>query len=79
MHVHQGFWVWNRGRETFVPDDLRREFVNGLRNKFSETTYNLFTNNCNNFSDELAQFLTDSGIPVRGLSVTFHRGFVHLA
>ena len=52
-------------RETYVPDDVRRQFINDLRPKFSEATYNLFTNNCNNFSDELAQFLTGNGIPVR--------------
>ena len=52
-------------RETQIPDTVRREYVDELRSKYSEATYNLFTNNCNNFSDELAQFLTGSGIPVR--------------
>lgn len=29
----------------------------------SPTTYNLLSHNCNNFSDELAQFLCGKGIP----------------
>lgn len=55
-------------RETFVPEEVRREYIDDLRPKFSEVTYNLFTNNCNNFSDELAQFLTGTGIPVSALA-----------
>ena len=43
---------------------MRRDFIDGLRSKYSQSTYDLFNNNCNNFSDEVAQFLTGNSIPV---------------
>ncbi|KAK9806614.1 hypothetical protein WJX73_010142 [Symbiochloris irregularis] len=49
--------------ETFVPDEIRREFIADLRSKYSEATYDLFNNNCNNFADDLAQLLVGKGIP----------------
>lgn len=39
------------------------EFLNDIAPRFSPEKYNLFTNNCNNFSNECATFLTGSGIP----------------
>jgi hypothetical protein len=31
--------------------------------RFTEATYNLFSHNCNNFSDECCAFLLGQGIP----------------
>lgn len=39
------------------------EFLNDIAPRFAPEKYNLFTNNCNNFSNECAMFLTGSGIP----------------
>ena len=50
-------------RDTEVPDELLEDFLQEISSKFSALTYNLLTNNCNNFSDEMAQFLVGQGIP----------------
>ena len=39
------------------------EFLETVSAKYTQNTYDLFTNNCNNFSNEVANFLTGSGIP----------------
>jgi len=39
------------------------EFLNEITDKYSHLTYNLLTNNCNNFSDACVEFLTGSGLP----------------
>jgi thiol-disulfide isomerase/thioredoxin len=39
------------------------EFLNDIAPRFAPEKYNLFTNNCNNFSNECATFLTGTGIP----------------
>lgn len=54
-----------RCRETEVPDDMVLDFLADIYDRFNATTYNLLSNNCNNFSDEMAQFLVGEGIPVR--------------
>ena len=51
-------------RETEVTDDMIQDFLADIHDRFNATTYNLLSNNCNNFSDEMAQFLTGSTIPV---------------
>lgn len=45
------------GQETF------EEFLKTVESKYSSATYDIFTNNCNNFSDEAVKFLLGSGIP----------------
>jgi PPPDE putative peptidase domain len=52
-------------RITEVPPDMVQEFLVDLSERFNASTYNLLSNNCNNFSDEVAQFLVGQGIPVR--------------
>ena len=42
-----------------------QDFLVDVHERFNAQTYNLLTNNCNNFSNELATFLVGSGIPVR--------------
>ena len=52
-------------RETHIPADLREEFLSDMAAaKFSTGGYNLLENNCNNFSNDFASFLTGKGIPV---------------
>eukprot|EP00727_Mastigamoeba_balamuthi_P005635 m51a1_g1691 putative desumoylating isopeptidase 1-like (467) ;mRNA; r:467109-468652 len=48
---------------TFVPVELIRDFVDELRPRYTPMTYSLLSNNCNNFSSELVQFLTGSVLP----------------
>ena len=38
-------------------------FLQSISNQFTEATYDLINNNCNNFSDRVCNFLTGSGIP----------------
>jgi len=49
--------------ETFIPKDVFLEFLNDISPRYTATTYNLFENNCNNFSNEVSQFLTGKHIP----------------
>lgn len=49
--------------ETQVPKDLFLEFLEGVTVQFSFETYDLMSNNCNNFSNAAAEFLLGKGIP----------------
>ncbi|KAK6624173.1 hypothetical protein RUM44_011031 [Polyplax serrata] len=50
--------------ETFVPYALFNEYLQGLKeSSFTGTSYNLLNHNCNNFTDEVAQFLCGVRIP----------------
>ncbi|XP_058797781.1 uncharacterized protein LOC131667999 isoform X1 [Phymastichus coffea] len=50
--------------QTYLPYSVFYEYINGLgTTKFAPGTYNLFTHNCNNFSDEVSSFLVGTGIP----------------
>ncbi|XP_053209592.1 uncharacterized protein LOC128393417 isoform X3 [Panonychus citri] len=47
-----------------IPFVLFQEYINTLNStSFGVGTYDLFKHNCNNFSNEVAQFLTGNGIP----------------
>lgn len=48
---------------TQLPESIFLGFLQGINSKFTQETYDLFRNNCNNFTDECAQFLTGTGIP----------------
>ncbi|EIE22536.1 DUF862-domain-containing protein [Coccomyxa subellipsoidea C-169] len=48
---------------TQIPQEVLNDYVNELSQVFTPQAYNLFTNNCNNFSNELATFLTGQPIP----------------
>lgn len=39
------------------------DFLREINPKFTQETYDLFKNNCNNFTDECSSFLTGKGIP----------------
>ncbi|XP_034939352.1 uncharacterized protein [Chelonus insularis] len=50
--------------ETFLPYSVFLEYINGLgTSKFAPGTYHLLRLNCNNFSDEVSNFLVGCGIP----------------
>lgn len=48
---------------TQIPQDILEDYISELRQVYTPEAYNLFTNNCNNFSNELATFLTGQPIP----------------
>ncbi|XP_057215151.1 desumoylating isopeptidase 1b isoform X2 [Triplophysa rosa] len=48
---------------TEVPRDLFLEYLSSLSGSYSPEKYHLFEHNCNNFSSEVAQFLTGAKIP----------------
>ena len=54
---------------TAVSQERFQEFLREIAPRFSAATYNLFTRNCNHFSDECARFLVGRGIPERITSV----------
>ncbi|ELU08362.1 hypothetical protein CAPTEDRAFT_163285 [Capitella teleta] len=55
---------------TEIPQELMMTYLEELsRSSFRPECYNLFEHNCNNFSNELAQFLTGKGIPSHIISL----------
>eukprot|EP00898_Chlorokybus_atmophyticus_P001414 jgi/Chlat1/2273/Chrsp17S02576 len=48
---------------TNLPQEVFADFLEDLSLRFSPTSYSLLTNNCNNFTNEVAEFLTGNGIP----------------
>lgn len=48
---------------TAVTQEIFESFLVGLRVKYSASSYNILSNNCNHFSEEVCQFLTGTGIP----------------
>ena len=48
---------------TQVTEQAFHDFLAQISPRFTPETYDLFTNNCNNFSNEAATFLLGSGIP----------------
>lgn len=48
---------------TDIDDALLRDFLQDIQPRFNAQTYDLLSNNCNNFSEEVAQFLVGKSIP----------------
>lgn len=48
---------------THVPQDLFESYLEEIRPRYTAETYSLLTHNCNNFSNEVAQFLVGVSIP----------------
>jgi desumoylating isopeptidase 1 len=48
---------------TEIPEELFMEFLREISDRFTSMTYHVFKHNCNNFTDECANFLIGSGIP----------------
>eukprot|EP00056_Hartaetosiga_gracilis_P000795 m.40520 g.40520 ORF g.40520 m.40520 type:complete len:157 (+) comp10360_c0_seq1:144-614(+) len=49
--------------ETEIPEFMLEAYLEDLHNKFNVQSYHLLDNNCNHFSEELAQFLVGKSIP----------------
>ena len=48
---------------THVPKDVFEIYLQEISPRYTAETYSLLTHNCNNFSNEAAQFLVGSNIP----------------
>lgn len=48
---------------THVPKDVFEMYLQEISSRYTAETYSLLTHNCNNFSNEVAQFLVGSSIP----------------
>jgi len=48
---------------TEIPKEFFEEYLKELRSKYTPESYDLFEKNCNNFSDEVCNFLTGTGVP----------------
>lgn len=48
---------------TELTEDLFMEFLREISPRFTERTYDVFKHNCNNFSNECANFLMGADIP----------------
>jgi len=48
---------------TEIPKEMFLEFLREINPKFTQDKYDLFRNNCNNFTDECAEFLVGEKIP----------------
>ena len=57
---------------TFLEEEMIEGLLVEMSIRFTPQSYSLFDNNCNNFSDELAQLLTGNGVPatITGLPAT---------
>ncbi|CAI9107447.1 OLC1v1006798C1 [Oldenlandia corymbosa var. corymbosa] len=48
---------------THVPQDVFEMYLQEISPRYTQQTYSLLTHNCNNFSNEVAQFLVGATIP----------------
>lgn len=48
---------------THVPKDVFEMYLQEISPRYTPETYSLLTHNCNNFSNEIAQFLVGASIP----------------
>ncbi|PUU81465.1 PPPDE putative peptidase domain-domain-containing protein [Tuber borchii] len=48
---------------TALPDDVILGYLDSLKSIYSPEAYDLFVHNCNNFTNDVAQFLCGRGIP----------------
>lgn len=48
---------------TEVPKDVFEDYLQDISPRYTAQTYNLLQHNCNNFSEEVSQFLCGVGIP----------------
>ncbi|XP_010552057.1 PREDICTED: desumoylating isopeptidase 1-like [Tarenaya hassleriana] len=49
--------------ETHVPNDVFEMYLQEISPRYTAETYSLLSHNCNNFSNEVSQFLVGKGIP----------------
>ena len=48
---------------TEIPEELFMEFLREASPRFTQETYHVFKHNCNNFTNEAANFLLGKNIP----------------
>jgi len=48
---------------THLPREVFEDYLRDIAPRYTAETYRLLTHNCNNFSNEVAQFLVGAGIP----------------
>ncbi|OEL18493.1 Desumoylating isopeptidase 1, partial [Dichanthelium oligosanthes] len=48
---------------THIPREVFEDYLRDIAPRYTAETYRLLTHNCNNFSNEVAQFLVGAGIP----------------
>uniref|UniRef100_A0A453Q0V3 PPPDE domain-containing protein n=1 Tax=Aegilops tauschii subsp. strangulata TaxID=200361 RepID=A0A453Q0V3_AEGTS len=48
---------------THLPREVFEDYLRDIAPRYTAATYSLLTHNCNNFSNEVAQFLVGAGIP----------------
>ncbi|CAN0846194.1 Desumoylating isopeptidase 1 [Linum grandiflorum] len=48
---------------THVPQDVFEMYLDEISSRYTAETYSLLKHNCNNFSNEVAQFLVGASIP----------------
>lgn len=48
---------------THVPKEVFEDYLQEISGRYTPETYNLLSHNCNNFSNEVAQFLVGASIP----------------
>ncbi|RLM80841.1 uncharacterized protein C2845_PM12G30630 [Panicum miliaceum] len=48
---------------THLPREVFEDYLRAIAPRYTAETYRLLTHNCNNFSNEVAQFLVGTGIP----------------
>ncbi|KAG0280745.1 hypothetical protein BGZ95_008892 [Linnemannia exigua] len=51
--------------ETEIPQEVFMEFMDNMRETYTADAYHLLDNNCNNFSNDVCQFLVGRSIPDR--------------
>lgn len=61
-HQMQPTQMLDMGTTTKTQAELE-QFLRSVNHQYTQRTYNLITNNCNNFADAVCQFLTGHGIP----------------
>jgi desumoylating isopeptidase 1 len=49
--------------ETEIPEEMFMELLRDISDRFTTQNYNVLTNNCNNFTNEVAELLLGVGIP----------------
>ncbi|TBU08518.1 putative PPPDE domain-containing peptidase [Hamiltosporidium tvaerminnensis] len=54
---------------TSLPNDVFHEYLEILSEKYNSTTYDLFKNNCNHFSNDATMFLLSKSIPTEILDL----------
>ncbi|CAM6103926.1 unnamed protein product [Calypogeia fissa] len=48
---------------TQLPKEVFEDYLNEISPRYTQATYNVLRHNCNNFTEEISQFLVGSGIP----------------